>query len=1224
MRFALPLPELLPNNSPPASLELPALPIRSMKQTKRADLMAISPEVLEHSSNALIVMGAAGGGNGDKTPDGNHWKPNPEPQPELTPVLSLIQKCLQQKRQLLRMLRFKRRCAFITRQATLARILSDRIMVIEGDLLDLERSDPAMMHPGLVQAWLAENSQELSVYREIAAGKNSGRQAGRSKNNQPCRSTKASTTAPTKQAGQSGQTHGAATHNQATGSADGSDRGGGDPLKPPAEQDTGNPVVICPKCNKALNQQELKLIANETTASVFLCNKCLQGTQGKKRARRTREETEPDASEPAQKKKKGSVRKRINSKAVASEKPPAKKRKPIDTQVPDDPLESVKENIQYELSEEELEKAQTLMAVFKKKNITVKHSFYKLLGYVERKLFNDFFDNAIVFFWHLPETFKNTGMLTGMLKNKKKHIRDFAERNQDELAYLASLDLLTSFSSMNNGKGVPKHEEVKAMLDWPEWKDKDGKFSMELFRSISSMYNRNGLPKHEEVKEMLSWPEWKNKDGEFSVKLFRSFSSMNHGKGMLKHEELKEVVGWPEWKDRDGEFNMELLRAFSSMNRGKGMLKHEKVKEVLSWPEWKGKDGEFSAELFRSFSSMNNGQGILSHEKVKEVLGWPEWKNKDGEFSIELLRSFSSMYHSRGMLNHKEVKEVLGWPEWKDKNGVFSFDLFRAFSSINHSKGMPKHEDVKEVLGWPEWKDSDGEFSIELFRAFSSMNNGLGILNHEEVQDVLGWPEWKNKDGEFSMGLLRAFSSMNHSKGILKREDVKEVLGWPEWRDKDGQFDIERFRPFSSMNNGLGVPKHKKVKEVLGWSEWKDSDGEFSVERFRAFSSMYTTIGVLKHKEVKDVLDWTSCGGAPNHQLLQVMTRLWKSEGLPAADVLQRRETELKEWLSTEFTEENSNSDNEEDNNYNLQIKTVALYLSTSKPEWSLKWTALKQFHQFRENSKTVLMLESLIKLLSFYGGKGVELYLQSNAKDRFFLRRHSARAVPLHVLNKAVVLFSANEYRGRFVYFVKRLKSLPDKSLWEQQSARLQQLSEVLKLDYMKRLYWEILQPLTNDDQLRFLDASHARAVFDLFPSFSALHKLSKEHSSQWFKQLLEACLGLKNHEITKEGIQILLEALLKTHSLLPWYNDIPDHFLSGMRTTDDNNVMIPVSGLIPSGEQLALSYIAVLMQNINEMFFTVRGQWLEVEVPGKSVRIYRFPMPQLKIQNEKMEISN
>ncbi|WP_448218025.1 hypothetical protein [Endozoicomonas sp. 2B-B] len=1285
-------------------------------------------------------------------------------------------------------------------------------MVIAADLLDLERSDPGTIQPGLVQTWLAENGQELRVYREMVSDKYSGRQVSNGKKNSSSRTTKASTTAAT---GQTGQTSGSAARNRRTGSTGANGRGGDDPLKPSAEQNTGHSVVTCSKCDKALNPQELERVANQTAASALLCNKCLSGIQGNKKVRRILEEAEPDSSEPAPKKKKGPGRKRNNSTAVAE--PAAKKKKPPDTQIPDDPWEKIKANIKYELSQEELKKVQTLVAVFKKKNITVKYTFYKLLGFVDRDSFNGFYDNAAAFFGHLSENVKNTGMLTGMLNNGKKHIRSFAERSQDELEYLASLDVVTSFSSMNNGKGVPtnkevkailgwpewkdrdggfntklfrsfssmncskgmlKHEQVKEVLGWPEWKDGDGEFSMELFRSLSSMNSSKGMLKHEEVKEVLAWSEWKDKDGEFSIELFRSFSSMNSGKGMLKQEEVKEVLSWPEWKDEDGEFSMELFRSFSSMNHSKGILKHEQVKEVLGWSEWKNKDGEFSMELLRSFSSMNNGKGMLKHEQVKEVLSWPEWKDKDGEFSMELLRSFSSMRHGKGILRHEEVREILGWPEWRDKYGEFNMELFRSFSSMNHGKGILKHEQVKEVLGWSEWKDKDGEFSMELLRSFSSMNNGKGMLKHEQVKEVLSWPEWKDKDGEFSMELLRSFSSMSHGKGIfrheevreilgwpewkdkdsefnielfrafssmnsskgmikheevkevlgwpelkdkdgefnielfrsfssmsrckgvLKHEEVKEVLGWPEWKDKDGEFIMELFRSFSSMNHGKGMPKqeevkevlgwpewkdkdgefivelfrafssmnsgkgmlkqeevkevlgwpewknrdgefnielfrsfssmnssqsmikHEEVKEVLGWLEWKDKDGEFNIELFRAFSSMNSGKGMLKHEEVKKVLDWIDCRGTPNHRLLQIMPRLWVSEGLLAIKLLQHWETQLKQLLPAELTGEHSNPDNEGDDKYNRLIKTVALYLSTPKPEWLLRWTVLKQFCQLHKETETLLMLESLTGFLSSSGGKSVKRYLQANQQDRHFLWRHSMKAVPLRVLNKAMFLCSCDEDRERFVYFAKRLKSLPDKRLWEQYSALLQPLSGVLKLDSMQRLYLEILQPLTKGEQLRFLDASHAQAVFDLFPSLSALQKLSKEHSSHWLNKLLKACLQLKTHDITREGIQILFEALLKTHSLLPWDNDIPDHFLSGMRTTDNNHVEIPVSGLIQSGEQLALSYIAVLMQNLNEMSFTVKGQWLEV--PGDGVQNYRFPMPQLEIQDEKMAINN
>ncbi len=211
-----------------------------------------------------------------------------------------VQTCLQQKKQLLIILQIKRLWTIISGQTTLARILTDRIMVIEADLLDLERSDPGTIQPVLVQTWLAENGQELRVYREMVSGKYSGRQAGNGKRNTTSRKTKASTTATT---GQTGQTSGPSACNRGTGSTGANGRGGDDPLKPSAEQNTGNSVVVCSKCDKALNSQELGRVANQTAASALLCDKCLSVIQGNKRVRRIREETEPDSSEPAPKKK---------------------------------------------------------------------------------------------------------------------------------------------------------------------------------------------------------------------------------------------------------------------------------------------------------------------------------------------------------------------------------------------------------------------------------------------------------------------------------------------------------------------------------------------------------------------------------------------------------------------------------------------------------------------------------------------------------------------------------------------------------------------------------------------------------------------------------------------------------------------------------------------------------------------------------------------------------
>ncbi|WP_257276368.1 hypothetical protein, partial [Endozoicomonas sp. SESOKO4] len=315
MKFAFSLLRRLPNNSPLQSLQLPPQAIWPMKPTLRTELLAMPPEVPDNTSNKLNTIAAAGGDDGDKPTDRNNWNPDPESRTDLdlNLVSDPIQKCLQQKKQLLQMLRIKRLWAITTGQTTLARILSNRIMVIEADLLDLERSNTANMHPVLVQTRLAENGRELSVYLEVTSDKYSGRQAANREKSQSSQTTKASTTETKSQTRKSHQVSQAAAHRKVIGSTVGNGRGGDDPMEPSAAQDTASSVVTCTKCGKALNLQELRRVAHEAAVSALLCKSCLSGTRGKKRARPPRQETEPDSSEPVQKKKKGPGRKRKNS-----------------------------------------------------------------------------------------------------------------------------------------------------------------------------------------------------------------------------------------------------------------------------------------------------------------------------------------------------------------------------------------------------------------------------------------------------------------------------------------------------------------------------------------------------------------------------------------------------------------------------------------------------------------------------------------------------------------------------------------------------------------------------------------------------------------------------------------------------------------------------------------------------------------------------------------------
>ena len=1129
--FAFGLVPPLQNNRPLQPSPLPTPPAWSRKQTRPIDPESVTLEVSQSASVALPVMpvmSAAAGGDGDKPPDRDYWKPDPEPQPGVTLVLDPVQKCLQQKRQLLRILRIRQLWATLSGDTTLARILSDRIMVIEADLLDLEISGPAMIHPGLVQEWLATDARELNFYHKIASGAYSGRQAGSRDGDQPSGTAGESAFSATSQATVAGQVGEATGSGQSYGSTI-DDPGGGDgPQKPPAEQIAEVSVATCSKCKKVLDEQEKVRIANGDPASELLCNQCLnEGTKGEKRARRPQEKAGSDSVIPPEKKSR--VRDRGKKRSIGSgstQASPAKKRKSEDTLTIDDHLKKIEEKIPYPLSEEQVKKVQELLHVFKGKNIFVKETFYNLLRHVEKESFNGFIQNTTVFFWNLPEKVKNTGMLTSMLYNTKKHIRDFAARRQAELSYLANLDILSSLSSMNSRKGLPKREDVEAVMGWTVWY-------------------------------------------------------------------------------LEGQFNMELFRAFSSMNSGKGLPKREGVEAVMGWTDSQGKkvwylDGRFNMELLRAFSSMNNGKGLPKREDVEAVMGWPVWY-LDGQFNME---------------------------------------LFRAFSSMTHGKGLPKREDVEAVMGWTVWY-LDGQFNMELLRAFSSMTNGKGLPKEEEVKAMMDWTDSQGKkvwylDGQFNMALFRAFSSMNNGKGLPKREDVEAVMGWTVWY-LEGQFNLELFRAFSSMNNGKGLPKREDVEAVMGWTVWFE-DGKFKMKLFHAFSSMTHGKGLPKEEEVKAVMDWVNCRATTPHELLAIMTRLWLSKGLPAIRALQQQETnltqKLTQWWSGKPTEENSDSD-EDDDECNSQIKNsqiknsqiknslikiVALYLSTPLSHWSLDWQTLTQFQEKQTDAEAGLL--RLTKLLSSYGGKGVVRYLGGTEELRSLLL--SGSAPPLPVLDMAINEFSSNKERERFIFFVRRMKSLPNKDLWSQRSEQLQRLSGILEHGYMQRLYWETLQPLSREDQTRYLDATYAQSIFDVLPALYTLRTLSEKHSRQWLKQLLEACLGLKNHNITKEGIPILFEALLTIQYPLNWGDHIPAHCLSGMRKTDNNSVEIPVSVPIQTGEELALSFIKLLMWELKDMLFSIKGQWLEVEELGDSVQIRRFPVPQLKIYDDKIEISN
>ncbi|WP_330927179.1 hypothetical protein, partial [Candidatus Sororendozoicomonas aggregata] len=435
-------------------------------------------------------------------------------------------------------------------------------------------------------------------------------------------------------------------------------------------------------------------------------------------------------------------------------------------------------------------------------------------------------------------------------------------------------------------------------------------------------------------------------------------------------------------------------------------------------------------------------------------------------------------------------------------------------------------------------------------------------------------------DDQFSMELFRAFSSMNAGKGLPKEEDVKKVKDWEVWKVGD-QFSMKLFRAFSSINHGKGLPKEEDLKKVKGILNW------------------------ISHKQ----------------SLLKLMTRLWASEELPALDVLMKRERQISLLLSSHLEDM---EDEEHEEAINTQIKMVVLFLTTRKREWFLNWNYLEQFYEAQTEDRG-RVLEKLIKLLSSYGGKGIIDYLNASPTEKRFMLSYTNKKVPLVVLNKAIDYYSKPEDRKQFIFFNNQQKQLPDKAKWEQRLCQLEKLSSVLKYDYRKKIYWKVLQSFSPEDQDYFLDEYHAQSIFDVFPALSCLKKLRKARSFSWFKQLLQACVGLKGQAITREGIQALFEALIIIQAPLYTDTELPNHFLSGMSETNKGCAMVKMGSYFQTPEQLALAFIKAVMWALKDMFFTVKRQTLDIEeLDIGDKKIHHFPVPLLVINDDSIEISN
>ena len=171
-----------------------------------------------------------------------------------------------------------------------------------------------------------------------------------------------------------------------------------------------------------------------------------------------------------------------------------------------------------------------------------------------------FFDCANAFFSAVDNTrIENTSCLSNML-NSRKHIREFAAQNENDLRLLANNPLLEEFTSMCAGQGVPDPLHAAAMVEWECWKT-NGIFNSELFRTFAAMRSGQGLFSDEaEVTAIMTWPCWRV-SGELSIDLLRTISSTRSRKGLPDKAKLEAMLARDCW-NVDGKISLKLLRFY--------------------------------------------------------------------------------------------------------------------------------------------------------------------------------------------------------------------------------------------------------------------------------------------------------------------------------------------------------------------------------------------------------------------------------------------------------------------------------------------------------------------------------------------------------------------------------------------------------------------------------------------------------------------------------------
>ena len=882
-----------------------------------------------------------------------------------------------------------------------------------------------------------------------------------------------------------------------------------------------------------------------------------------------------------------------------------------------------------------------------------------------------FFDCANAFFSAVDNKHtKNTSCLSSMLITRK-HIKAFADQNENNLRLLATNPHLKQITSMCDRRGVPDPIQAAAMVEWECWKT-DGIFNHELFRTFASMRSGRGLFDDEaEITAILAWPCWRV-DGEFSMELLRTISSMMSRKGFPDKAKLEAMLAWDCWKI-DDIFSMELLRIFSSMMSGCGLPQKEQVEAILAWPCWQVY-GNFSPELFRTFASMMSGKGLFDYEEeITAMLAWPCWQ-VDGEFSMELLRTVSSMMSRKGFPDEAKLKALLAWDCWK-VDGKFSFDLLRIFSSMSSSRGLLKDEaKINEILAWECWK-IDGEFSIELLRTVASMLGGRGLPEKEPTENLLSWPCWQ-VDGKFSFELLRTFSSMSHGRGLIKQAEVERVLAWPCWQ-VNGKFSLDLLRIFSSMMNSQGLfDDEAPIKTILAWDCWK-VDGKFSLPLLQYITPMMHGRGLLKKAPVEQILSWPcwQVNGKFTPKLLQIFSlmmigkgmlkttaleafmawlpsdhitrdkeqtclkvacQLFTQTGLPDPKILADIEATLRRYIPDEamVSDEEESGESQNESQVMVQIKALTLFCA-APAKWRTSIAEIEQFliaHNTAHLSQKAFRatLDSLLQILANHGQEGFRFWLKyysDNPDRKHALTRALFISAPLAHTKFALTQLPESEW-PEYIELCKNLTPAPNKDQWQALKPLRDLLHRRFTLTLRKRMMLEILWPQSEHNRLRY--AEKLDTLLNTVPTIDQLYRLHQAFKPQKLQAFLDACLARENtvgqsiNETVPEikTQELLLEGLLLTNHYLSDHGQIPELCFSKQIAGADGTGVFVGGDAEMSGHQRLWHFIAAMLIELKQTEYQFKQQQLWISPPDSEPIV--LPKPEFTAANTGFMITN